>query len=99
MQENQNPLVPKYSQNNRCSNLFQELIKDLMSNISPLSSRSMPHPEEQELLEEIVMMPDFFRRHPDLDGRDDGYVDGFRRFGGSQGMAYLHRQRQMGHFF
>ena len=63
---------------------------------SPLSSR--PGLEEDELLEEL-MMRDLYLRHPDADVEDEGYIDGFRNFGGSQGIAYLHHQRLMGHTY
>ena len=77
-------------------NSFQELLKDLILKRSPLSSR--PGSEEDEILEEL-MMPELYLGHPDADGEDEGFVDGFRSFGGSQGIAYLHHQRLMGHTY
>ena len=77
-------------------NSFQGLLKDLILMRSPLSSR--PGLEEDELLEEL-MMRDFNLGHPDADVEDEGYIDGFRNFGGSQGIAYLHHQRLMGHTY
>ena len=77
-------------------NSFQGLFKDLILMRSPLSSR--PGLEEDELLEEL-MIPELYSRHPDADVEDEGYVDGFRSFGGSQGIAYLHHQRLMGHTY
>ena len=69
-------------------------MKDLILKRSPPSSR--PDSEEHELLEE-PMMPDFYwGGNPDADEEDESHIDGFRRFGGSHGIAYLHHQRLIG---
>ena len=59
-------------------------MKDLILKRPQLNSR----PEEPEHLEDF---------YPDGDGEDEGYVEGFGNFGGSQGIAYLRQQRLMGH--
>ena len=59
-------------------------MKDLIWRRSLQSSR----PEEPEHPEDF---------YPDGDGEDEGYVEGFGNFGGSQGIAYLRNQRLMGH--
>ena len=70
-------------------------MKDLILKRSPPSSR--PDSEEHELLEELLMTPDFYwGGNPDADEEDESHIDGFRRFGGSHGIAYLHHQRLIG---
>ena len=65
-------------------------MKDLILKRPHLSSR----PEEPEHLEDFYPDGD---GEDEEDGEDEGYIEGFGNFGGSQGIACLRQQRLMGH--